>query len=72
MIKVENLTFWYSGASKPALENVNLEISDGEFILMTGPSGGGKSSLCRCFNGLIPHFYGGRLAGRVEVQGLDI
>lgn len=72
MIKIENLTFFYSDAERPALKNINLEIQDGEFLLVTGSSGGGKSSLCRCFNGLIPHFYGGRVAGRVEVQGLDV
>lgn len=72
MIKIENFTFYYSDAEKPALEDLNLEIQDGEFILVTGPSGGGKSSLCRCINGLIPHFYGGKVAGEVEVQELDI
>jgi len=71
LIKIENFTFHYSGAEKPALRNINLEIADGEFVLITGPSAGGKSSLCRCLNGLIPHFYGGKLAGRVEVQGLN-
>ena len=71
MIKIQDFTFYYSGAEKPALENVNLEIEDGEFVLVTGPSAGGKSSLCRCINGLIPHFYGGKVAGRVEVQGLN-
>ena len=71
MIKLQNLTFSYSDAEKPALQNVDLEIRDGEFILITGPSGGGKSSLCRCFNGLIPHFYGGKISGNVEVQGLS-
>lgn len=71
MIKIENFTFHYSGAEKSALRNINLEIADGEFVLITGPSAGGKSSLCRCINGLIPHFYGGKVAGRVEVQGLN-
>ena len=71
MIRIEDLTFYYSGAMQPALEGINLEIRDGEFVLVTGPSGSGKSSLCRCLNGLIPHFYGGKIAGRVEVGGLD-
>jgi len=71
LIKIQNFTFHYSGAQKPALKNINLEVEDGEFVLVTGPSACGKSSLCRCINGLIPHFYGGKMAGRVEVEGLD-
>lgn len=71
MIRINGLTFRYSDADKPALQDINLEIQDGEFVLITGPSGGGKSSLCRCLNGLIPHFYGGEITGKVEVDGLD-
>ncbi len=71
MIEVKGLTFCYGDALEPALKNINLTIGDGEFILIAGPSGGGKSSLVRCLNGLIPHFYGGRLKGRVEVEGLE-
>ena len=72
MIKIRDLTFYYGDASRPALQDVNLDIEDGEFVLVTGPSGCGKTSLCRCFNGLIPHFYGGEIAGGLEVQGLDV
>jgi len=72
LIKINNLTFHYSDTDKPALRNINLEIQDGEFVLITGPSGGGKSSLCRCLNGLIPHFYGGEITGKVEVENLDV
>ena len=71
MIRINGLTFRYSDTDKPALQDINLEIQDGEFVLITGPSGGGKSSFCRCLNGLIPHFYGGEITGKVEVDGLD-
>jgi energy-coupling factor transport system ATP-binding protein len=71
LIRFENFTFYYNDKTEPTLKNINLEIHDGEFILITGPSGSGKSTLCRCLNGLIPHFYGGTIKGRVEVQGLD-
>jgi len=72
LISIKNLTFYYSGSDKPSLRDINFEIHDGEFVLLTGPSGGGKSSLCRCLNGLIPHFYGGKITGKVEVNGLDV
>ncbi|MDY6912017.1 MAG: energy-coupling factor transporter ATPase [Chloroflexota bacterium] len=72
MITIENLSFVYNGADQPSLRNVNLQIDDGDFVLVTGPSGGGKSSLCRCLNGLIPHFYGGKISGEVNVGGTDV
>jgi energy-coupling factor transporter ATP-binding protein EcfA2 len=72
LIELHNLTFIYNGADEPALRDINLKIEDGEFVLITGPSGGGKSTLCRCFNGLVPHFYGGTISGKAEVQGADI
>jgi energy-coupling factor transport system ATP-binding protein len=72
LIKFKKFTYIYGGQTRPAIENIDLEIRDGEFIIITGPSGSGKSTLCRCFNGLVPHFYGGQVRGLVEVQGLDI
>jgi len=72
LIRLRELSFTYNGADKPALNKVNLTIEDGQFVLITGASGGGKSTLCRCFNGLVPHFYGGKISGKAEVQGLDI
>lgn len=71
MIEIENLSFTYNGAAEPALRQVSLRIEEGEFVLLTGPSGGGKSTLCRSLNGLVPHFYGGTMAGRVLITGLD-
>jgi len=72
VIEVSGLTFTYAGAKSPAIMDVNLEVSEGEFILIVGPSGGGKSTLCRCLNGLIPHFYEGEYTGSVTVCGLKV
>lgn len=72
MIQFRRLSFTYWGRTTAALKNVELSIRDGEKVLIAGPSGSGKSTLGRCINGLIPHFYGGRLAGRVVVDGMDV
>jgi len=66
-----NLSYWYPGAEEPALRDVSLLIDAG-LTLVTGPSGGGKSTLLRVLNGLVPHFHGGRIAGRAEVEGNDV
>ncbi|HEY7199113.1 MAG TPA: ATP-binding cassette domain-containing protein [Candidatus Dormibacteraeota bacterium] len=65
------LTYWYPGAGAPALAAVDLEVGTG-LTVVAGPSGGGKSTLLRVFNGLVPHFHGGRIAGRARVAGLDV
>ncbi len=72
LYKVENLTYCYPEAEKAALDDITLEIEDGEFILVAGGSGSGKSSLARALAGLIPDFYGGRVGGKVYFQGQDI
>ncbi|SMB93226.1 energy-coupling factor transport system ATP-binding protein [Thermanaeromonas toyohensis ToBE] len=72
LFKIENLTYYYPGTEKPALRGINLEIEEGEFILITGGSGSGKSSLARVLAGLIPDFYGGKIGGRVFFQGKEL
>ncbi|MEM3403534.1 MAG: ABC transporter ATP-binding protein [Nitrososphaeria archaeon] len=56
----------------PILKNINLEIKEGEFVLLVGPSGCGKSTLLRCINGLIPHLYSGVYKGKVIVDGEQV
>ena len=71
MIRFERLTYSYPGSPSPVLQDLSLTIDEGEFLLVMGPSGAGKSTFLRCLNGLVPHFYGGRIAGRVQVAGRD-
>src|SRR5229473_1436121 len=66
-----HLTYWYPGRVEPALKAVGLAIEDG-LTVVAGQSGGGKSTLLRLFNGLVPHFHGGRIAGSAEVVGRDV
>jgi energy-coupling factor transporter ATP-binding protein EcfA2 len=70
-IVLENVTFTYEDAKRPAIKNLDLTVRKGEKLLVTGPSGAGKTTLCRLLNGLIPHFFYGNLGGKVIVRGLD-
>jgi energy-coupling factor transporter ATPase len=72
IIEVSNLTYTYPGREEPSLLDVSLTVKKGEFVVLTGPSGCGKTTLCRCLNGLIPHFYGGVLEGDLRVSGLKV
>ncbi len=71
MITFDHVSVRYDGTTTPALHDVNLEIPEGELVLVVGPTGSGKSTLLRTINGLVPHFSGGTLSGRVVVDGLD-
>jgi energy-coupling factor transport system ATP-binding protein len=69
MIEFNNVSVTYAGASSPVLSAVDLVVGEGELCLVVGPSGSGKSTLLRAVNGLVPRFSGGRLDGRVVVNG---
>ncbi|MER5181356.1 ATP-binding cassette domain-containing protein [Streptomyces sp. NPDC002896] len=71
MIRFEDVSVTYEGASAPTVRGVELTVPEGELVLVVGPSGVGKSTLLGTVSGLVPHFTGGTLRGRVTVAGRD-
>ncbi|MBD3545552.1 MULTISPECIES: ABC transporter ATP-binding protein [Streptomyces] len=71
MIRFERVSVRYEGAERPTLSGVDLTVPEGELVLLVGPSGVGKSTLLGTVPGLVPHFTGGLLSGRVTVGGRD-
>lgn len=72
VLKMEHFCFTYAGSESPSLSDVTLTIKQGEFVLLTGKSGCGKTTFTRCLNGLIPDFFEGNLYGNCCVWGMDI
>jgi energy-coupling factor transporter ATP-binding protein EcfA2 len=71
VLSFHDVTYHYPDAECPALDDVSFEVAAGEFCLLAGLSGHGKSTLLRAACGLVPHFHGGHFAGRVALAGLD-
>ena len=71
-IEFKDVCFTYQGGRDIGLKGINLDIKQGEFILLTGRSGCGKTTLTRLINGLIPHFFPGELTGTVLVNGKEV
>jgi len=83
MVELKNVNFEYTSTegaaggidekiSNGSLRGVNLSVAKGEFVLLTGGSGCGKTTILRLINGLIPNFFEGRLEGSVTVDGFDV
>jgi len=71
VVDLDNVSFSYGTQTEGCLKNINLKIKEGEFVLFTGQSGSGKTTVMRLINGLIPHFFEGSLSGQVKVLGVD-
>ena len=71
MIRFEDVTITYDNSAIPVIAHTTLHIQEGELALVVGPTGSGKTTLLHAINGLVPHFSGGTLSGRVVVDGRD-
>jgi energy-coupling factor transport system ATP-binding protein len=71
LLRLEQVTFAYPGATVAALHEIDLEVQCGEFVVLAGGTGSGKSTLLRAAAGLVPHATGGTFGGRLTLGGLD-
>ena len=71
MLKIENVNFKYPGQKENTLKNLSLEIEEGTFLAIVGSNGSGKSTMCKLFNGIIPHFFVGDIEGKISVDEMD-
>lgn len=69
MITFEDVSIRYTPESDPVLSHVTLTIAEGEFAVVVGPTGCGKSTFLKSINGLVPHFTGGIVSGQIRVNG---
>ena len=74
MIELKQVTFQYENAAESlySIRNIDLTIQKGECVVLCGRSGCGKTTITRLINGLIPHYYEGKLSGRISVDGAEI
>lgn len=70
-IALHDVSFRYPGADEDTLRNVNLTIDTADFVTVVGGNGSAKTTLCKTFNGLVPHYWSGDFAGVAEVCGID-
>lgn len=64
--------FTYFAAKKSSLNHIELEVERGEFVILTGPAGAGKTTLCFALTGVIPHSVEGEYSGQVKISGQDL
>ena len=69
VITIQNLTYKSPLTNTPALQNIDLQVEQGEFVAVMGPNGAGKSTLCHALAGFVPHFFKGEISGEIEVDG---
>lgn len=72
MIQIQDVSFEYE-KEQGTLSHIDLNIQQGECVVLTGESGCGKTTVTKLINGLIPHFVeGGTLSGTTIVNGMEV
>lgn len=72
IVEIDDLAYSYRAApDRRVLDGVSLTVRRGEILGICGRTGSGKSTLCYAMAGLVPHSFGGRMTGRVTVDGVD-
>ena len=64
--------YWYPSSNEPAVDGVTLRVEPGSFVLLTGPTGCGKSTWLRWAGGLLQHHGTGRVDGAIELGGTPV
>ena len=72
IVNLQNVTYKYPLTDVNVLEDINLQVEEGEFVAVIGPNGAGKSTLCYTLAGFVPHFYKGELTGTVEKRTIGV
>src|SRR6266581_2460737 len=68
-LNYDTFTFAYGEGDTNVAEDISLDLPEGHIVLITGPSGAGKTTVCRAANGLIPHEFKGKMRGQVTIAG---
>ncbi len=72
MIRMDHVTFTYQSDTAGGVRDIDLTIPEGQVVVLCGESGCGKTTVTRLINGLIPHYFEGKLSGSVHVDGKDV
>lgn len=72
IVDLKDVTYKYPLTDSPVLQDITMQVNEGEFVAIIGSNGAGKSTLCYTIAGFVPHFFKGELAGSVQVAGIEL